>query len=63
LNKVAALYSRQTLQKFVQKTGRMITDELKFEEVIGWSVWETFNDDALTGWMRDIPSLIELSKA
>jgi hypothetical protein len=41
----------------------MITDELKFEEVIGWSVWETFNDDALTGWMRDIPSLIELSKA
>jgi hypothetical protein len=40
----------------------MFTDELKYEEVIGWSVWETFNEDALTGWMRNISSLIELNK-
>jgi hypothetical protein len=39
----------------------MPIDDLKFEEVIGWSVWETFNDDALTGWMKDLPSVLSLS--
>ena len=40
----------------------MPVDELKFEEVIGWSVWETFNDDALTGWMKNLPSVLSLAE-
>jgi hypothetical protein len=37
-------------------------DELKFEDLISWSVWETFHKDPVSGWMQDLPQVLSLER-
>lgn len=38
----------------------MPVESLNFEQLVQWTVWEEFGEDVVTGWMQDLPSLIEL---
>jgi hypothetical protein len=62
LQKVTSILSRRTLEQFVQVQKKTPIDELKFEELISWSIWETFGKDKVNGWMRDLPQVLSLEQ-
>jgi len=73
VTKIASVYARQTLVQFFQGfeqkqlTGdnedaiKLPVENLRLEELISWSVWESFTESPFYGWMTELSSAIKLN--
>ncbi|CDW79829.1 hect domain and rcc1-like domain-containing protein [Stylonychia lemnae] len=59
---IKKIYARQTLIKFFQSfqenfSAKSLTSpskDVQAQEIISWSIWESFNEDPINGWMKDL---------
>lgn len=60
LSRVSQIYCREILTNLVEKQKSIPNNELKIDELISWSIWQNFTNDALCGWMKNFSSVIPI---